>query len=97
MIEADLSSYFDTIPHDLLVQELRQYVTDNQVIALVEKFLQAEVFDGLKHWTPTCGAPQGAIISPLLSNLYLNELPSTVVPDPGPGCGLVSSSCLIAS
>ena len=65
---------FDTIPHAGLVRELRKYVADNQVITLVEKFLHAEVFDGLKHWTPTSGAPQGAIISPLLSNLYLNEL-----------------------
>ncbi len=73
-VDVDLKSYFDTIPHDGLIAELRKYVADNQVITLVEKFLQAEVFDGLKHWTPTSGAPQGAIISPLLSNLYLNEL-----------------------
>ena len=73
-VDVDLKSYFDTIPHDRLVKELRKYVADNSVIALVEKFLQAEVLDGLEHWTPTAGAPQGAIISPLLSNLYLNEL-----------------------
>lgn len=73
-VDVDLKSYFDTIPHDRLVQELRKHVADNSVIALVEKFLQAEVLDGLDHWTPTAGAPQGAIISPLLSNLYLNEL-----------------------
>ena len=73
-VDVDLKSYFDTIPHDRLVQELRKHVADNSVIGLVEKFLQAEVLDGLEHWTPTAGAPQGAIISPLLSNLYLNEL-----------------------
>ena len=73
-VDVDLKSYFDTIPHDRLVQELRKYVADNSVIELVEKFLHAEVLDGLDHWTPTAGAPQGAIISPLLSNLYLNEL-----------------------
>ena len=73
-VDVDLKSYFDTIPHDRLIEELRKYVADNQVIALVEKFLQAAVLDGLEHWTPTAGAPQGAIISPLLSNLYLNEL-----------------------
>lgn len=73
-VDVDLKSYFDTIPHHRLIQELRKYVADNQVIGLVEKFLQAEVMDGLEHWTPTSGAPQGAIISPLLSNLYLNEL-----------------------
>ena len=73
-VDVDLKSYFDTIPHDRLVEELRQHVADNSVITLVEKFLQAEVLDGLDHWTPLSGAPQGAIISPLLSNLYLNEL-----------------------
>lgn len=65
---------FDTIPHDRLLQELRKYVADNQVIALVEKFLRADIMDGAQHWTPVNGAPQGAIISPLLSNLYLNDL-----------------------
>ena len=73
-VDVDLKSYFDTIPHDRLVKELRKFVADNSVIGLVEKFLQAEVMDELEHWTPTSGAPQGAIISPLLSNLYLNEL-----------------------
>ncbi len=73
-VDVDLKSYFDTIPHDRLLAELRKYIADNSVIALVEKFLQAAVLDGLDRWTPTSGAPQGAIISPLLSNLYLNDL-----------------------
>lgn len=73
-VDVDLKSYFDTIPHDRLVIELRKYVADNSVIGLVEKFLQANVMDGTDQWTPVAGAPQGAIISPLLSNLYLNEL-----------------------
>lgn len=73
-VDVDLKSYFDTIPHDRLIGELRKYVADNTVIGLVEKFLQADIMDGTQHWTPTSGAPQGAIISPLLSNLYLNDL-----------------------
>ncbi|MFO0902383.1 MAG: group II intron reverse transcriptase/maturase [Pirellulales bacterium] len=73
-VDVDLKSYFDTIPHDALIAQLRQYVADNSVIELVEKFLQADVLDGLDRWTPQAGAPQGAIISPLLSNLYLNDL-----------------------
>jgi len=75
----DLKSYFDTIPHDRLIAELRKHIADNSVIGLVEKFLQAEILDNLAHWTPTSGAPQGAIISPLLSNLYLNELDHLMV------------------
>lgn len=73
-VDVDLKSYFDTIPHDLLIKELRKYVADNQVIGLVEKFLQAEIVDEKDRWVPQMGAPQGAIISPLLSNLYLNDL-----------------------
>jgi RNA-directed DNA polymerase len=73
-VDVDLKSYFDTIPHDRLIGELRKYVADNRVIDLVEKFLQANILDGMDQWTPTAGAPQGAIISPLLSNLYLNDL-----------------------
>ena len=73
-VDVDLKSYFDTIPHDLLIKELRKYVADNQVIGLVEKFLQAEIVDEKDRWIPQTGVPQGAIISPLLSNLYLNDL-----------------------
>ncbi len=73
-VDVDLKSYFDTIPHDRLIRELRKYVADNSAIAMVELFLQAQILDGLEHWTPIAGAPQGAIISPLLSNLYLNDL-----------------------
>jgi RNA-directed DNA polymerase len=80
-VDVDLKSYFDTIPHDRLIAELRKHVADNSVIELVEKFLKADILDGLEHWTPTSGAPQGAIISPLLSNLYLNELDHEMASD----------------
>jgi RNA-directed DNA polymerase len=73
-VDVDLKSYFDTIPHNRLLQELRKYIADNTVLGLVEQFLQADIFDGMEQWTPIMGAPQGAIISPLLSNLYLNDL-----------------------
>jgi RNA-directed DNA polymerase len=73
-VDVDLKSYFDTIPHDRLMTELRKYVADSRVSGLVEQFLQADILDGMDCWQPSSGAPQGAIISPLLSNLYLNEL-----------------------
>lgn len=74
VVDVDLKSYFDTIPHDKLLDEVRKYVADSRVLALIEAFLKAEVLDGLQHWNPVSGAPQGAVLSPLLSNLYLNEL-----------------------
>jgi RNA-directed DNA polymerase len=74
VVDIDLKSYFDTIPHDKLLDEVRKHVGDSRVLALIEAFLKAEILDGLRQWTPESGAPQGAVLSPLLSNLYLNEL-----------------------
>jgi len=74
VVDVDLKSYFDTIPHAKLLDEMRKHVADSRVLALVEAFLKAGVFDGMRRWTPESGAPQGAVLSPLLSNLYLNEL-----------------------
>lgn len=72
VVDADIKSYFDTIPHEALIARVREKVSDGRVIALLEAYLSQEVMDGLKSWTPEAGSPQGAIISPLLSNIYLN-------------------------
>jgi RNA-directed DNA polymerase len=74
VVDVDLKSYFDTIPHDKLMALLRERIADGRVLKLVEQFLQARILDGLKTWTPERGAPQGAVLSPLLSNIYLNPL-----------------------
>lgn len=73
-VDADLESYFDTIPHDRLLACIGEKVSDGGVISLIEKFLKQGVLDGLREWTPTHGSPQGAVISPLLSNVYLDPL-----------------------
>lgn len=74
VVDADLKSYFDTIPHDRLMQRVRERVADGRVLQLIETFLEAKILEGLKEWTPDAGAPQGAVLSPLLSNIYLNPL-----------------------
>jgi RNA-directed DNA polymerase len=74
VVDADLKSYFDTIPKDRLLCRVRERVSDNGVLGLVEKFLDQGVMDGLNAWVPEKGTPQGAVISPLLANLYLNPL-----------------------
>ena len=51
-----------------------QKVSDSRVLKLIEAFLKQGVLDGLREWTPEKGSPQGAVISPLLSNIYLNPL-----------------------
>ena len=74
VVDADLKSYFDTIPHERLLARVRERVTDGRVLALTEGFLSAGVMDGLETWTPDAGTPQGGVISPLWSNIYLNPL-----------------------
>jgi RNA-directed DNA polymerase len=74
IVDADLKSYFDTIPHDRLLALVAQQVSDGRILALIEGYLKQGVLDGLREWTPAMGSPQGAVVSPLLSNIYLNPL-----------------------
>lgn len=74
VVDADLKSYFDTIPHAALVARVRQKVTDSRVLGLLQAFLTAKVMETAEGWTPEEGTPQGAVLSPLLSNLYLDPL-----------------------
>ncbi len=74
IVDADLKSYFDTIPHDRLMTLMGQKVSDGRLLTLIEMFLKQGVLDDMREWTPEMGSPQGAVISPLLSNIYLNPL-----------------------
>jgi RNA-directed DNA polymerase len=74
VVDADLKSYFDTIPHERLLDLIRRKVADGQVLALIAAFLRQGVLDGMSAWTPEEGTPQGAVISPLLANIYLDPL-----------------------
>jgi RNA-directed DNA polymerase len=74
VVDADLQSYFDTIPKDRLLDRLRERISDGRVLDLVQAWLNQEVVGECKRWTPAAGTPQGAVISPLLANLYLHPL-----------------------
>jgi len=74
VVDADLKSYFDTIPKDRLLALVANKVSDRRVLALVEAFLGQQVLEGGQQWTPEQGTPQGAGISPPLSNIYLDPL-----------------------
>ena len=74
VVDADLKSYFDTIPHDMLMTRLREKIADKAVLSLVESFLHQRVMDTAEGWTPETGTPQGAVLSPLLSNIFLDPL-----------------------
>jgi RNA-directed DNA polymerase len=75
--DADMSAYFDTIPHDKLIKCLEMRIADQGVLKLIKMWLKAPIIEkkdkGLKPpIKPTMGTPQGGVISPLLANLYLH-------------------------
>jgi RNA-directed DNA polymerase len=74
VVDADIKSFFDTIDHARLIERVAAKVCDQSVIGLIEQMLTQPVMDAAKEWTPEEGAPQGAVISPLLSNIYLDPL-----------------------
>ncbi len=74
VVDADLQSYFDTIPHDKLMERIRERIADGEVLTLIEQFLKAKIMEECKEWIPEGGAPQGAVLSPLFSNIYLHPL-----------------------
>jgi RNA-directed DNA polymerase len=74
VVDADLKSYFDTIPHERLMQLVEGSISDGRVLALIESFLAQEIVSEVARWQPTAGTPQGAVLSPLLANLYLHPL-----------------------
>ena len=74
VVDADLKGYFDSIPHDKLLERIKERISDGRVIDLIDSWLKQDVMHGVERWTPTGGTPQGAVISPLLANIYLHPL-----------------------
>ena len=74
VVDADLKSYFDTIPHDKLMARVGETISDGQVLKLIDGFLKQEIMSNMARWLPTTGTPQGAVLSPLLANIYLHPL-----------------------
>ena len=78
VLDADIKSYFDTIPHVLLMNCLREKVSDGRILHLIELFLNQAILEDMKLWNPISGTPQGSVLSPLLANVYLHQLDLTV-------------------
>jgi RNA-directed DNA polymerase len=74
VVDADLESYFDSIPHAPLLRRIEERISDGAVLELIGAFLSQDIIQGMKRWTPVGGTPQGAVISPLLANIYLHPL-----------------------
>jgi len=81
VVDADLSKYFDTIPHGDLIQSIARRIVDRDVLHLIKMWLKTPIEErdenGKSRWTggsgSTCGTPQGGVISPLLANVYMNR------------------------
>lgn len=73
-VEGDIKGFFDNIDHHVLITILRRHIKDEKFIRLIWKFLKAGYLENWKYHKTYSGTPQGGIISPILSNIYLNEL-----------------------
>ena len=74
VVDADLKGYFDTIPKDRLLAMVNEQISDRRVLSLIKSYLDQSIMEELRTWTPESGVPQGAVLSPVLANLYLNPL-----------------------
>jgi group II intron reverse transcriptase/maturase len=71
-VEIDLRKYFNSIPHEVLMQLLEQKITDKRFLTLIQTLIRSPILEGGKTVPNTRGCPQGSIISPILSNIYLH-------------------------
>lgn len=74
VVDADITAYFDTIPHEKLMDKVKRRISDGRINNLIEMWLKQSVMEECKEWNPTQGTPQGGVISPLLANIYLHDL-----------------------
>lgn len=74
VVDADIQSYFDTIPHDRLMDKLEMFISDGKLLRMIKSWLKQDIMDECNRWTPSAGTPQGGVLSPLLANLYLHDL-----------------------
>lgn len=74
VVDADLEGYFDSIPHERLMERVAERISDGRILGLIRGWLGQDILRGMERWTPVAGTPQGAVISPLLANIYLHPL-----------------------
>jgi len=81
VVDVDIEQYFDSIDKKRLMAEVATEIADGSVLRLIEQFLEQDVIDGMKRWRPDRGTPQGAVISPLLANIYLHPVDEAIMAD----------------
>lgn len=78
VIDADIKSYFDNLDFGKLMKLIEERICDKKVLKLIEQFLKQDIVDDMNRWSPESGTPQGAVISPLLANIYLHPFDVTL-------------------
>ena len=78
VVDVDIEKYFDTIDKKRLMDEVAKEIADGSMLDLINQFLEQDVMEGMKRWQPEKGTPQGAVISPLLANIYLHPVDVTM-------------------
>ncbi len=73
-VDADIDNYFDSVPHDLLLKKLEKLIPEPPALRLFRKWIKVELYDGKNVWKLDKGIPQGSVVSPILANLFLDEL-----------------------
>jgi RNA-directed DNA polymerase len=74
VVDADLKGYFDNIAHERLESRIEEHISDGRLLKLLAGWIRQDIVKGMERWRPTAGTPQGAVISPLLANVYLHPL-----------------------
>jgi RNA-directed DNA polymerase len=78
VVDVDIEKYFDSIDRERLMDEVAKEIADGSVLGLIRQFLEQDVMEDAKRWSPERGTPQGAVISPLLANIYLHPVDVTM-------------------
>ncbi len=78
-IEGDIKGFFDNINHNVLIDILKERISDERIIRLIRKFLNAGYIENWTYNNTYSGTPQGGIISPLLANIYLDKLDKYII------------------
>jgi len=78
-VDADIDAFFDNVNHDLLMGKLQTIVQEPELLRLFRKWISVEVYDGARIWSLDKGIPQGSVVSPMLANLFLDELDETFI------------------
>ena len=78
VVDADIDAFFDNIDHDILMKKIADLIQEERILGVIRSWVEAEVWDGKEVYKLDRGIPQGSVISPILANLFLDELDETL-------------------